>query len=442
VIIARLGYVLLGVAAIFSDWVRAGNVPLDSISQNWNFHFQQTIVVQYHPDFNAKYTGQNSLEPSEPSQTSVTSTFSVGRKLWNGGELYFNAELAGGNGLSGATGVAGFLNGETFRIGDPTPQVTVARFFLRQYFPLSDRTTTRSDEANQLAGAEPSDRISLCIGKISMTDYFDNNNYSHDPRTQFLNWALMANGAWDYPANTRGYTWGFVAELAQAPWAVRLSSAMVPTEANKSDMDEHVDKAHSETIEIERSYRIGTQRGILRLLGYHTQARMGSYRQAIQLTPGQIDVVATRDYGRSKYGFGLNVEHAFSENVGMMLRAGWNDGTHETWMFTEIDQSISSALVLDGSLWRRSGDVFGMALILNGISQDHLDYLKAGGYGFFIGDGKLNYSLESIAEAFYSISIPETHLSISADYQFVLNPAYNADRGPVHVLGMRAHVAF
>ena len=167
-----------------------------------------------------------------------------------------------------------------------------------------------------------------------------------------------------------------------------------------------------------------------------------SYTQALQFPQGQIDIVNTRDYGRSKYGFGINVEHAFSENIGLAIRAGWNDGAAETWMFTEIDQTISTALMLDGTLWQRKGDNLGVALPLNGISQDHRDYLRAGGYGFIIGDGDLNYTPEFITELFYAFSLSEFHLSLTPDYQFVLHPAYNADRGPVHVFGMRAHVAF
>ena len=409
---------------------------------DWTFHFQQTIITQYHPHFSAKYSGQNSLDTSEPAQTSVTSTFFVGKRLWDGTEIYFVPELAGGNGMSGTKGAAGFPNGETYRIGDPTPQVTVSRIFIRQTFALTDRDTMFSDDVDQIAGLQPSKRLTLIFGKISMTDYFDNNSYSHDPRSQFMNWALMSNGAWDYPANTRGYTWGFVSDLSLSPWAFRISGAMVPAQWNMSDMDQNIGKANSETIEIERSYEIGSQKGIIRALGFYTEARMGNYEQALQMPPGQIDIVPTRESGRTKHGFGLNIEQAFSDNIGFMLRAGWNDGANETWMFTEIDRTISSALLLDGALWQRKGDNIGIALALNGISQDHRNYLQAGGYGFIIGDDKLNYSPEFITELFYEFSLPEFHLFLTPDYQFVLHPAYNADRGPVHVLGMRAHVGF
>ncbi len=414
----------------------------DSASQDWNFHFQQTIVVQYHPDFTAKYSGVNSLDTSEPAQTSLTSTFFFGRRLWNNAEAYLNPELSGGNGLSKVTGIAGFPNGETFRIGNPSPALTIARVYIVQRFDLSDTRTAVEDDENQLAGTRPDSYVNITAGKISMIDYFDKNRYSDDPRAKFLNWALMTNGAWDYPANTHGYTWGVVAEYVTQPWSLRFSSAMVPTEANQSVMDENLSRAHSETVELEHDYALGSHPGVVRLLGFHTMARMGNYDQALELPPGEIDVTATRAYGRSKYGFGLNFEQELGDNVGMMLRGSWNDGRNETWMFTEIDRAVSAAIAYDGRAWHREGDNFGVAVLANGLSSDHRAYLKAGGYGFLIGDGNLNYAPESIAEAYYSFSLPAYHLHLAPDYQFILNPAYNQDRGPVHVVAIRIHSEF
>jgi high affinity Mn2+ porin len=428
--------------ALFFLCLAANAQPSDSSSQEWNFHFQQTIVVQYHPPFSAKYSGTNSLDTSEPAQTSLTSTFFIGGRLWKNAEAYINPELCGGNGLSNVTGVAGFPNGETFRIGNPTPQLTIARVYIVQRFNLSDTSTMVEDDENQLAGSRPESYINIIAGKISMIDYFDKNRYSDDPRTKFLNWALMTNGAWDYPANTHGYTWGIVAELVEHQWALRASTAMVPTEANQSTMDMNLSRAHSETIEIEHDYSLGPRQGIIRLLGFHTMARMGNYDQALELPPGEIDIAATRGYGRSKYGVGLNIEQELGDYFGMMFRAGWNDGHNETWMFTEIDQAVSAAIVYDGKAWNRAGDNLGVAVLANGISAEHRAYLKAGGYGFLIGDGNLNYAPESIAEAFYSFSLPAYHLQLSPDYQFVLNPAYNKDRGPVHVVAIRIHSEF
>jgi len=434
--------ILLRTAALFVAVHSLAAQSSDSLSQEWSFHFQQTIVVQYHPGFTAKYSGNNSLDTSEPAQTSLTSTFFIGRKLWKNAEAYINPELSGGEGLSSVTGIAGFPNGETFRIGNPSPQLTIARIFITQRFDMSDTRTIVEDDENQLMGFRSDAYVNIAAGKISMIDYFDKNRYSDDPRTKFLSWALMTNGAWDYPANTHGYTWGVVVEYVTQPWALRLSTAMVPTEANQSVMDVNLGRAHSETVELEHDYTLGAHPGTVRFLGFHTMAHMGNYDQAVELPPGEIDVVATRAYGRSKYGMGLNIEQELSDDVGMMFRASWNDGHNETWMFTEIDQAVSAAIVYDGKAWGRAGDNFGAAILANGISADHRAYLKAGGYGFLIGDGNLNYAPESIAEVFYSLSLPLYHLHLAPDYQFILNPAYNKDRGPVHVVAIRIHSEF
>ena len=398
--------------------------------------------MQSHPDFDAAYSGQNSFLTHEDAKTSVTSTIFLGARLWNGGEVYASPELSGGDGLSGATGIAGFVNGETFRIGDPRPSVTVARIFIKQTWNLSEEYSDVSDDALQLPGRQYASHIMLAVGKISMTDFFDVNRFSHDPRTQFLNWALMANGAWDYPANTRGYTWGLVAEAACFSWTVRISSAMVPTEANRSAFDDDLAHAKSETIELELPYTFAGQKGTARVLGYYTQARMGNYREAIDAPiSGTPDVVSTRAYGRTKYGFGINIEQPLAGWLGLMIRGSWNDGKNETWMFTEIDRAASSALAFDGDAWGRAGDHAGIALVVSGLSTDHRDYLDAGGYGFLIGDGRLHYAPETIVEAFYLVKVVET-IALSGDYQFVLNPAYNIDRGPVHVFALRAHTEF
>jgi high affinity Mn2+ porin len=436
---------IIGLLAVQCLAVSIASSQQDSAAVNeesWSVHFQQTIVTQYHPDFSAKYSGENSLRPTEPAQTSITSTFFIGRRLWDGAELYLNAELAGGDGLSSATGMAGFPNGETFRIGDPTPRIILARAFLKQTITLSDKHLQLDSGPNQLAGTMPSSRLSLALGKLSIADYFDKNQFSNDPRSQFLNWALINSGAWDYPADTRGYTWGMVVEYTLPLWAFKVSSALVPTEANKSHMDLNIHEAKSETVELKHSYQLEERAGGICLLAYYTQARMGNYQQALQAPPGDVDVVTTRAYGRTKYGFALNIEQQLSDYAGSFVRASWNDGTNETWMYTEIDRSLATGILVNGMLWERNGDSFGAALLANGISKDHRDYLSAGGYGFLIGDGALNFGSELISELFYSSSMIRQRLWLTGDYQFIVHPAYNRDRGPVHVLGLRAHVEF
>lgn len=422
--------------------LKSQNIQDSTKIKKWSFHFQSTVIGQYHPPFYAKYSGLNSLNPGTESPVSITTTIFLGTKLWKGAEAYFNPELSGGGGFSMTTGVAGFPNGEVYRVSDPSPHVYIARLFLKQTFPLSDEYEYISDDVNQVATRMPTSFLSLYGGKFSVMDYFDNNQYSHDARTQFYNWALMGNGAWDYPANTRGYNYGVVAELIKPNWALRYAVVLVPTVANGSMMDAYLLHANSEALEFEHKYRLGNKSGTIRLMTYLNQARMGNYRDAIKWgilhhTTPKTDSV--RSPGHTKYGFGINIEQSLSKYIGAFMRVGWNDGNNETWAFTEIDNHLSAGFVLDGNRWRRKNDRLGIAQIVDGISKDHRDYLRAGGYGFIIGDGNLNYGLEYITEIYYSFYLKAFKLSLSPDYQFIIHPAYNKDRGPVHAFGLRAH---
>jgi len=326
-----------------------------SIAQNtdtiqpspWSVHFQLTAINQKHSGFKSAYSGANSLADTvEPSATSITTTLFLGRKLWKNAAVYFNPELSGGSGLSYAVGVAGALNGETYRIGDPSPVVSMARAYLQQTIPLGHSGSDNfKDAANQVAGNLPSSRITFTAGKFSMSDFYDKNSYSHDPRSQFFNWALMSNGAWDYPANTKGYTMGLIAELVQPEWALRLSSVAVPKIANHPEMEYAFGKAHSETAEFEHALHIGQRSGVLRLLLSHTASRAPSYKDGmIALTDHDttlLNVISgnaeSTSYGGHKTGVGLSIEQQLSNTTGIFARAGWNDGKDATWAFTEID---------------------------------------------------------------------------------------------------------
>jgi high affinity Mn2+ porin len=416
-------------------------------TENWSWHYQFTGIMQGHPGFHAPYAGQNSLDSVREKAFSVTSTFYLGRRLWKNGEFYLNPEIAGGKGISSALGIAGFTNGECFRIGDPSPALYLARIFLRQHFALGEEKEWQEADANQLAGWVPSKRITLTAGKFSIADVFDCNSYSHDPRTQFMNWALMSNGAWDYPANTRGYTWGFMAEYIQPGFAARFSETMVPKYANGSVFDQDLSKARGETVELEKSFGDDADGLTIRLLGFRNLSRAGNYEDAITAlrngTDSSMNVNTLTTYGGQKFGFGINIESQILEGkLGMFLRGSWNDGKTATWVFTEIDQNTQVGLNLNGKIWKRNNDELGIAFTANGISKEHQDFLNAGGYGFIIGDGKLpDYKQESIAEVYYSARI-NNQFWLSLDYQYVQNPAYNADRGPVHVWGVRGHVYF
>ena len=410
--------------------------------QQTNLHFQQTIITQYKPPFNAPYSGKNSLSTKTETQSSITSTLFGGTRLWKGAEAYFDPEISGGAGLSQTLGIAGFPNGETFRVGGVQNKIYIARLYLKQTFELGTGKDTIDDDINQLARLRSKRYFSLVAGKFGMADFFDNNNFSHDPRTQFMNWALMDNGAWDYPANTRGYVLGLTGELGQPTWTLRLALTMVTTEANQSVWDGKIGQANTQTLEFEKRYTIDGQKGSFRVLTFLNNGKFGNYKLAVEQNPAAPNVDSTQHYGRHKYGFGINTDQYLSKYFGVFAKASYNDGHTETWFFTEIDRSFSFGGVLKGSSWKRADDEVGLAFIVNGISADHRAYLAAGGYGFIIGDGQLNYSPELITEFYYKINAYQKKVWLSPDYQFIVHPAYNADRGPVNVFGLRAHVEF
>jgi high affinity Mn2+ porin len=413
-----------------------------TITKRFSLHFQQTVITQYKPSFNAPYSGQNSLSPNSETQSSITSTLYGAARLWPGATAVFNPELSGGSGLSKTEGIAGFPNGETFRVNSVAPAIYIARLYLNQTFQWGKEKDTLADDVNQIAGLRSKRYLSFTVGKFGMADFFDDNSFSHDPRSQFMNWSLMDNGAWDYPANTRGYVMGLVSELGQPTWTLRFAFTMSVTQANSSTWDARIGKANTQTLEFEKRYMLSGQPGAVRLMTFLNNGKMGSYREALQLDPAAPVVDTTQRYGRHKYGFGINAEQYLTKDFGVFAKLSWNDGHTQTWYFTEIDRSVSFGGELKGSSWGRKDDVLALAFVGNGLSRDHRDYLAAGGYGFIIGDGRLNYSPEMIAELYYKINAYQKKLWLSPDYQFILHPAYNIDRGPVHVLGIRAHVEF
>jgi high affinity Mn2+ porin len=410
----------------------------------YSAHAQATVVTQEHPRFNSPYIGAHSLLPDEPSATSMTGTLFLDYRLCeyggNSTELVFNPEIAGGRGFSGVQGVAGFPNGEITRVGTVEPTPYIARLFLRQTCCLGDEVEKVEDEANQIAGTRPVDRLTFTIGKMAATDIVDDNLFSHDPRTQFLNWSLMYNGAWDYPANVRGYTYGFAFDYNRKDWALRYGIFAEPAVANGAEFDPRFLKANGQVLEWEGRYTANDQPGKLRLLAYLNHAHMGDYREAIQEMPVDPDITQTRAY-RFKYGFGLNWQQNLTKDLGVYSRLGWNDGHTESWAFTEIDRTAALGVALKGRCWCRPDDVVGLAGVLNGISKDHRDYLAAGGLGFILGDGRLNYGLEEILEMYYDFQVIKG-MFVTADWQGINHPAYNRDRGPVAVGTLRVHIEF
>lgn len=392
----------------------------------YSLRYQMTSIYQYHPAFDAKYSGDNSLKNVEERALSLTSTLFFDMPLWKGATVTLNPEMSGGEGLSGAKGLGGFANGETFRIGDAKPVVYMARMLIDQKFEFKNNKS-----------------LQIVFGKFGLSDYFDNNNFCHDPRTQFLNWSLMTHGAWDYAANTRGYTAGLYANYQFDNWQIRAVIAAAPTYANGPNVAFDFKNSNAINIEVEKKFVFSNKDvSIIKLLGFKNVAGMGNYALTNATFVGTPDITDTRADGRTKYGLGLNAEYAHGDSWGTFGRASYNDGKNETWAFTEIDQSASIGINLKGKMWNRPDDFAGIAMASNGLSASHQRYQQLGGNGFMIGDGNLNYGTENIIEAFYSFTIPHTQVKLSPDYQFIVNPGYNKDRGPVHFMALRFHTEF
>lgn len=413
-------------------------------TEDWNAKFQATYVWQDKQSFSAAYSGPNSLTTDKERSYSFTATAALGFRPWAGGEFYFNPEAAQGVPLSNLTGLGGFTNGEIARTAGPTLKLYRARLFMRQTWGMGGEQEAVESGANQLAGMVDKRRWVLTAGNLSVLDVFDGNAYSHDPRTQFLNWSLMTHGAYDYAADARGYSWGVALEWYHDDWVVRAGRFIQPKEPNQQTLDPHIFQHYGDQIEVEHAHVIGDQPGKMRVLAFRNRARMSRFQDALDLaasTGGTPDINAVRTGEQVKYGFGLNLEQALSSDVGLFARASWADGGTETYAFTEIDRSVSGGVLVKGTSWGRGQDSFGVALARNGLSKVHRDYLAAGGMGFFIGDGRLNYRPETVFETFYNLNLTKAAW-VTLDFQRISNPAYNADRGPVNVASVRLHTEF
>ena len=414
--------------------------PEQAVEDNWNWHVQNTDIVQYHPGFPASYSGPNSLSSANEVKETVSLDLYAGARLWRGAEAHIDGLMWQGFGFSKTLGVEGFPNGEAFRLGTKVPNVNIARLFIRQTIGLGGEQEPVEDDPLHLAGRQDVSRITLTVGKLSAKDIFDNNAYANDPRTQFMNWALMANEAWDYPADSLGYMTGFAAELNQPHWTARYGFFQMPSVANGVGLDEHFLEAWGMVTEFERRYTVNGHPGAVRLLAFLNSAHMGSYQAALDSPTRPADIEATRAY-RYKYGFGLNVEQEIIKNVGAFARLGWSDGQTEAWVFADVDRAASLGLSIKGGFWGRADDTVGLAGAINGITRVHQEFFAAGGTGILAGDGNLSYGWEKIVEAYYDIAIWKT-VHGALDYQFISDPAYNRARGPVSVLGARLHWNF
>jgi high affinity Mn2+ porin len=345
-----------------------------------------------------------------------------------------------GFGLSGTRGAEGFPNGEAFRLGTNVPNYNLARVFIRQIIGFGGPQEDVPDDTLHLAGRQDVSRLTLTLGKMSAKDIFDNNAYANDPRTQFMNWSLMANAAWDYPADALGFITGFAAELNQPTWALRYGFFQVPRVSNGVAIDGHVLEAWSMVTEFEHRHTILAHPGAVRLLASLERANMGSYSEALASTVRPADITATRQY-RYNYGFGLNIEQEITKDIGFFSRLGWSDGKSEAWVFTDVDRTASLGLRIKGRTWHRSDDTVGIAGVWNGVSSIHRQFLAAGGTGILVGDGTLTYAGEKIFETYYNFAMRKG-IYLTFDYQFIADPAFNSDRDPVSIFSGRLHWEF
>jgi high affinity Mn2+ porin len=412
-------------------------------SGNWNVHGQLTFIGQGYGKFHSPYFSDNSLFGGGQYKNTTSATAFIGVRPWAGTEIYVDPEWMQGNGLSDTFGLGGFPNGEAQKSGFPIPRMNIGRVFVRQTFGLGGEQETIENGFNQLAGKQDISRITVTAGKLQVTDLFDNNAYSHDPRTSFLNWSLQCCGAYDWTMDKVGYTWGAAVELNQKYWAFRTGYFLLPVLSNDNRFDTQVTK-HGEYIgELELRYSLFSRPGKLRLIAWANVGNAGSYSEALAEppdTPGYPDIALTRNT-RTNYGFLANVEQALTDQLGLFSRASWNAGKAEILGWTDCNESFSLGTVLKGKGWGRPDDKIGVAGVINGLSPEARAYFAAGGLGILIGDGALNYRPEKILEAYYAYTL-NTWSVLTFDYQFIADPAYNADRGPVSFYATRFHAEF
>lgn len=426
------------------DWPGSGNFTpaslADTESDRWEIHGQSTFLPQGYPAFHAPYSGPNSLTPAPQLQETWSNSLFLNARLWQGGEVYYNPELLQGFGLNDTSGAGGFPSGEAQKSNFPYPHYNTSRLFVRQTFGFGGEQEELASGPMQLAGKADISRLTLQAGKFSVIDVFDGNTYAKDSRKDFMNWSIWAPGAFDYAADKLGLTYGATAELNQKQWALRAGYFLMDAESNSNNFDTRVFQRGEYVLELETRYSLFSQPGKLRTIAWLNSAFSGSYRETLDNPALNLDISQTRT-GRIKYGYVINLEQALNEELGLFGRWSWNNGKTEIMAFTDIDASLSLGASIKGTRWGRPDDVVGIGGAINALSQDHRDFIAAGGLGILIGDGQLNYRRERILETYYAFAVNKG-LTLTADYQFITNPAYNADRGPVHVFSGRLHGEF
>ena len=406
---------------------------IDHSDAPWWASAQANTILQAQPGFRSPYAGPNSFSPDDHAQLSLVATIYTGYEITPTTAIVLSPESAGGGGLSTALGLAGFTNLDVVRNPSLGAAPYIGRAYIDQIIPLDDTREKVERTPLRIFRKLPAHRIEIRAGKLSTVDMFDLNTSGTDSHLQFMNWTIDNNGAYDYAADTRGYTLGAIIEYASPELSIRYGALLMPTVANGIDYDTDITKARGEQLEF------SLWRDSVRVLAFWNHARMGDYNEAIaEYRQGVVDtpdVTATRAAGRVKYGFGLNLEHDLGAGIHGFARLGWNEGKRESFAYTEVDNTV----LVGFDVHPRAPDKLGVAFVTNGISDEHRTYLELGGSGFLLGDGKLHYGREDILEAYYTLRAYRGVFP-AVDVQAIAHPGYNTDRGPVIVGSLRLHL--
>ena len=439
---AGLRVTALAAAALLAAGVARAQdaLPQAPEDQRWALHWQGTFTEQAHPGFRSPYRGAHSLDPAARGNETSDITFYAGVRPWKGGEIWIDPEIDQGFGLSNTLGLAAFPSGEAYKVGKSQPYLRMQRLFVRQTFDLGGDKSKVDPDLNVLGGSQSANRVVVTLGKFSAVDVFDNNDYAHDPRNDFANWAIVDTATFDYAADAWGYTAGGAVELYEGKWAFRLGVFDLSDVPNSTRLESGFDEFQT-LAEIERDYSWGGHAGKLRVNGFLSRGRMGAYADALALaaaTHAPADVALVRQY-RSRTGIAIDWQQEVTKDVGLFARAGWDQGNVEPYEFEDMDTTYAAGVSMKGTHWDRPDDVWGVAGEVGSISKAHEAYLADGGLGILVGDGRLSHEgPEQVLETYYSVPVAKG-VHLSADYQCFENPAFNRDRGPVSVFGLRVH---
>ncbi len=433
--------------------------PADESTESMLPHFkdsrfwlsgQANFIFQTHPSFHADYSGTNSLGPNYEKATSRVLTFYTGVRLNNSTEILVDLEEAGGQALSLGLGLAGNTDLDIVRNPLLSKEPYLGRGMIHKVFALSKDKVENQRSFLSLFDELPRRRLEIRFGKFSLPDFFDINSVGSDTHFQFINWTTVNNGAWDYAADTRGYTVGVTADYEDRNWGFRFAEVLMPKVANGIDLVWKPWQVHAENFEYElRRGFIPKKSGVDRLLAYTNSANMGIYSQAVEQfkdhtapQPELIPEITNHPWHITrKYGFGVNLEQSLTRNLTAFARFGWDNGKTESFAYTEVDQTFVEGLGANGAWWHRKQDRAGVAFVSNAISKAHQTYLADGGLGFLLGDGALNYGRENILESYYTVHVWRG-IYLAPGVQHIVDPGYNRDRGPVVVPSFRAHIEF